>query len=212
MTTPEPKKGRRLTWLWVALAFFVGLVAHGRHRVPVDQYPDPQERRGRVPAQDRRDRGKRARPGRVGPELPARVRLVQEDRDRRRRDPVRRFQLVRQAGEVPDPQARLGGLCVQRGLQRGARPLLRADRSEGNQAPGCGEAAGRLRQLPRRARRRSSSSRDGLGERSTDALQGDLQARCTRAPPAPTATTRPRWSCASPGPHSRMRWRRAASI
>jgi len=27
MTTPEPKKGRRLTWLWVALAFFIGLVA-----------------------------------------------------------------------------------------------------------------------------------------------------------------------------------------
>jgi len=27
MTMPEPKKGRRLTWLWVALAFFVGLVA-----------------------------------------------------------------------------------------------------------------------------------------------------------------------------------------
>ena len=27
MTTPEPKKGRRLTWLWIALAFFIGLVA-----------------------------------------------------------------------------------------------------------------------------------------------------------------------------------------
>jgi len=27
MTSPEPKKGRRLTWLWVALAFFIGLVA-----------------------------------------------------------------------------------------------------------------------------------------------------------------------------------------
>jgi nitrite reductase (cytochrome c-552) len=27
MTSPEPRKGRRLTWLWVALAFFIGLVA-----------------------------------------------------------------------------------------------------------------------------------------------------------------------------------------
>ena len=38
------------------------------------------------------------------------------------------------------------------------------------------------------------------------------RARCTRAPRAPTATTRTRWSCASAGPHSRTRWRRAASI
>ena len=27
MTSPEPKEGRRLTWLWIALAFFIGLVA-----------------------------------------------------------------------------------------------------------------------------------------------------------------------------------------
>jgi len=27
MTTPEPKKGPRFTWLWIALAFFIGLVA-----------------------------------------------------------------------------------------------------------------------------------------------------------------------------------------
>jgi nitrite reductase (cytochrome c-552) len=27
MTSPEPKKGRRLTWLWIAVAFFIGLVA-----------------------------------------------------------------------------------------------------------------------------------------------------------------------------------------
>jgi nitrite reductase (cytochrome c-552) len=29
MTSPEPKKARHLTWLWIALAFFVGLVAMG---------------------------------------------------------------------------------------------------------------------------------------------------------------------------------------
>ncbi len=29
MTPPEPKKARRLAWLWIALAFFIGLVAMG---------------------------------------------------------------------------------------------------------------------------------------------------------------------------------------
>ena len=81
MTSSESPKARRLPWLWLALAFVVGLVAMGGIAYLLTNIQTHKNEAVEYPAQDRQDRSQRARPGRVGPEFPTRVRLVQEDRD-----------------------------------------------------------------------------------------------------------------------------------
>jgi Tfp pilus assembly protein PilN len=116
MTSPEPRKERRLTWLWVALAFFVGLVAMAGIAFLLTNIQTHKNEAIEYPLKTVQIAANELDPA-VGPELPARIRLVQEHRDRRCRDALRRLQAIQQAGKVPRAQDTVGGLRVQQRLQ-----------------------------------------------------------------------------------------------
>ena len=116
MTPSEPKASPRRRWPWIVLAFVAGMLIMGAIAFLLTNIQTRKAEAIEFPlktveiAEDELD------PAVWGQNFP-RVRLVQEDGDRRQQNALRGLGAVRQAGGISHAEADMGRLCVQRRFQ-----------------------------------------------------------------------------------------------
>ena len=174
MTTPEPKKGRRLTWLWVALAFFIGLVAMAGIAFLLTNIQTHKNEEVEYPLKTVAIAENELDPAVWGQNFPREYDSFKKTEIDGVETPYGGSNSYDKLAKYPILKRVWAGYAFSKDFNEERGHFYALDRSEGNQTSGCGETAGRLRQLPRRGGA-AAHRRDGLGQLQQDALQGDLR-------------------------------------